>query len=139
MFRYQLIKNGGVKGKLFWWLYIMFVVSVGYGRMIERLVKSSGGFWSQFGPPLGATILAIGLIYWLQSKPILHQWAWRSVLICLVLIQLSAIVFAVYLLGISVIGPAGLLILAAFTLVPANVALYQYAYNSPDLWTKTSP
>lgn len=128
---------GGARSKLFWWLYIIFILSVGYGRMIERLVKSSGGFWSQFGPAIGATILAIGLIYWLQSKRILNQWAWRGVLICLVLIQLSAIAFAVYLLATSVIGPAAMLTLAALSLVPANIALFQYACRSPDLWRTT--
>ena len=105
--------------------------------MIERLVKSSGGFWSQFGPPIAATVLAIGLVCWVYDKRILSQYAWRGVLALLALAQLTAFVFAIYLLCTGVYLPAGLMLLVSIALVPAGVALYRYSWKSPHLWIRS--
>lgn len=129
--------SGKAKNTWFWWLYILFVCALGYGRMIERLVKSSGGFWSQFGPPIATTVLVIGLVCWIYDKRILSQYVWRGVLALLALAQLTAFVFAIYLLGAGVYLPAGLMLLISIALVPAGAALYRYSWNSPHLWIRS--
>lgn len=119
----------------YWWLYIAVICAVGYGRMLERLIKGSGGFSSQFGPPIGAMILAIGLIFWLKNKSLLNVWVWRGVHICVVLVQSLAVVFAAYLARTGVYTPAASVLFLSVLLVPAHVALRQYSYRSPELWT----
>ena len=121
----------------YWWLYIAVICAVGYGRMLERLIRGSGGFSSQFGPPIGAMILAIGLIFWLKNKSLLNVWVWRGVHTCVVFVQSLAVVFAAYLAGTGVHTPAALLLFFSVLLVPAHVALRQYSYRSPELWNVT--
>ena len=113
------------------------ICAIGYGRMFERIVRASRGFWSQFGPPLGAMILAIGLICWLYDRPLLNVWVWRGVLTCLVLGQLLAIVFAAYLVGMGIYVPAALMISISVVLIPAYIALHQYSYRSSEIWNGT--
>ena len=102
--------------------------------MVERLVKDSGGFWSQFGPPIGAMILAVGLACWLKNKAVLNVWAWRAVHACVTLIQTLAFVFSAYLAGTGAYVPAALILSVCLILIPANIALRQYSYRSPALW-----
>ena len=47
---------------------------MGYGRMIERIANESGGFWSQFGAPIGATLVGVGIFCWLRRTAVLHVW-----------------------------------------------------------------
>ena len=103
--------------------------------MFERLVKGSGGFSSQFGPPIGAMILAIGLICWLKNKSLLNVWVWRGVHICVILVQSLAVAFAAFLAGTGVYAPAALMFSFSVLLIPAYIALGQYSYRSSELWT----
>ena len=117
-----------------WWLYIAVICAVGYGRMFERIVKGSGGFSSQFGPPIGAMILAIGLIFWLKNKSFLSVWVWRGVHACVILVQSLAVVFAAYLVGTGVYAPAAVMLSLSVLLIPAYIALREYSYRSSVLW-----
>ena len=131
------ITEADARNRWAWWLYVAVVCAVGYGRMIERLAKDSGGFWSQFGPPIGATALAIGIFCWLGNQRLVNVWLWRGVHACVVLAQVLAVVFAAYLAGIGVIAAAALMALLAILLIPAYIAMYRYAYRSPGLWNRT--
>ncbi len=123
-----------VKSQWYWWLYIAVICAVGYGRMFERLVRDSGGFSSQFGPPIGAMILAVGLVCWLKNKAFLNVWVWRAVHVCVILVQVLAVVFAAYLAGIGVYAPAALILSISVLLIPAYIALSRYSYRSSELW-----
>ena len=102
--------------------------------MLERLIKDSGGFWSQFGPAIGTTILAIGVIFWINNKAFLNAWVWRVVHASLAFGQLLGVLFAVYLAGIGVYAAAGLALSFSVLLIPAYFALYRYSYRSAELW-----
>lgn len=41
---------GGQRRYLFWCLYVAMLVVAGYGRMIERILRESGGFWRSHAP-----------------------------------------------------------------------------------------
>jgi hypothetical protein len=102
--------------------------------MLERLIKDSGGVWSQFGPAIGTTILAIGVIFWINNKAFLNAWVWRVVHASLAFGQLLGVLFAVYLAGIGVYTAAGLVLSFSVLLIPAYFALYRYSYRSAELW-----
>ena len=118
----------------YWWLYIAVICAVGYGRMFERLAKDTGGFSSQFGPPIGAMILGLGLICWLKNTSFLNVWVWRGVHICLIVVQSLAVVFAAYLARTGVYAPAAQILSFSVLLIPASIALHQYSYRSSELW-----
>jgi len=117
-----------------WWLYMALLVAMGYGRMLE---KDSGGFWSQYGPPLGATIVCIGIVAWLRNRALLSVWVWRFVLLCVGLLQLTGIGFAVYLVADALYAPATKLLTISALLAPAWFALYRYSYCSSNVWKAT--
>ena len=118
----------------YWWLYIAVLCAIGLGRMFERLVKDSGGLSSQFGPPIGVMILGLGMICWLKNTSFLNVWVWRGVHVCVILVQLLAVVFAAYLAGTGAYAPAALVLSFSVFLMPATNALYQYSYRSSNLW-----
>lgn len=118
----------------FWWIYAFVICAIGYGRMFERIIKDSGGFWSQFGPPIAAMVLAIGMLGWLHNRTLLNVWAWRGVHAFLVLGQLFAALLATYLAVFGVYAPATLILAFAAILIPASIALFRYSYRSAALW-----
>ena len=129
--------NDKVKIKWQWWVYVAIVCAFGYGRMIERLARESGGFWSQFGPPIGATLVCIGIFCWLTSTALLNVCLWRAVHACLGIAQVIGLVFSVYLAALSVYVSAGVVFLATLIFLPAFYALFQYSYRSQSLWGDT--
>ena len=117
-----------------WWLYCAVLCSAAFGRMIERLLRDSGGFWSQFGPPIAATIVCVGIIAWLRNKGIFNVWAWRAIHLGLALAQIAGLAFASYLATNALYVPAGLILASCFILGPAFYALFLYSYRSPGIW-----
>jgi len=117
----------------FWWIYSFVLCAIGYGRMFERIIKDSGGSWSQFGPPIAAMVLAIGMLGWLHNRTLLNVWAWRGAHAFLVLGQLLAALFVTYLAVFGVYAPATLILAFAAILIPASIALFRYSYRSATL------
>lgn len=126
-----------VRHEWIWWLYMALLVAAGYGRMIERVAKDSGGFWSQCGPPIGATIVCIAIFAWLKNKAVAHVWLWRALQFCIGLAQSAAIVFAAYLAANSNYTPAIQLLAISLMLVPALYVLQICSYRSPDIWSRS--
>jgi len=122
-----------------WWTYIVILCALGYGRMMERLAKESGGFWSQFGPPLGVTIISIGIVRWQRRRPLVSVWFWRVLAFFIGVVLLLGIVFSTYLIAIAVYLPGALLFATCMALSPALYALIHYSYRSPSLWANTEP
>ena len=121
---------------MFWWLYSAAICAVGFGRMLERLVIESGGFWSQFGPLIAAVVLAAGIIGWLDGRRLLNVWLWRILHLCLVFAQLLAVLYATYIGVFGIYLPAALVFALATFLLPASIALFRYAYRSRELWSR---
>jgi len=117
----------------------VILCALGYGRMMERLAKESGGFWSQFGPPLGVTIISIGIVRWQRRRPLVSVWFWRVLAFFIGVVLLLGIVFSTYLIAIAVYLPGALLFATCMALYPALHALIHYSYRSPSLWANTEP
>ena len=126
------ITNNG--WRWFWWLYSAAICAAGFARLLERLAKESGGFWSQFGPLFGTVVVAAGILGWLHKRRILNVWFWRFVHLCLVVALLLAVIYAAYIGVFGLYLPAALVFFLALLPVPASIALFRYAYRSRDLW-----
>lgn len=125
-----------MKNKL-WWAYVPVLLILGFGRMIERIAKDSGGFWSQFGPSIGATLVCVGIVFWLNNTAVLNVWFWRTFHAIIGLIIIASLAFSIYLAIISAYAPAGIVLMITTVLTPGFFGLFYYSYRSPNLWTGT--
>ena len=110
---------------------------MGYGRMIERIAKESGGFWSQFGAPIGAILVGVGIFCWLRRTAALHVWFWRTAHAIIGLTLVVSLAISLYLAFGSAFISAGKVFMVTFILVPGFYALFQYSYRSSDVWSKS--
>jgi|GEM_PF-6056041 len=122
--------------RLAWALYLVAVFTIGFGRTIEKIVRDSGGFWSRYGPALGAFVAALGVAGWLIGKPI----GWRVLWAAIFGLSVLAAVGMLALEELLVTGwdaPLrihGLVLAGVLLLVPTQWALWRYSFRSPQVW-----
>ena len=123
-----------------WYIYAATTLLLGYGQLIRKLASDTGGTASRFGPALAATILAIGIIAALMQKPLVAQWFWKLTFAVFALASSLALLFGLYLLIFHGLHSWSVLLLlgAAIYLIPAEVLLHRYAFNSEQLWQPKS-
>ena len=120
-------------------MYISIFMIIGYARMFERLVIDSGGFWSQFGPPIGATIISVGIFCWLRNTATINIWFWKIVHAVIGLVLVVSLAFSFYLAATSGYAVAGRVFIIALILAPAFYGLFQFSYRSSKVWSETRP
>ncbi len=123
--------------KNFWYLYILLLVSLSGGRMIERILSESGGFSSRYLPLIATVLISIGIYGCMNNKPVLKRWVWRTVFTSTAFLSLAALVFSAYLVifvGGSSVTSVGLLLLVVIILIPAQIKLRKYYLKSSGYW-----
>lgn len=129
-----------IRENIGWCSYTATTLLLGYGQLIRKLASDTGGTASRFGPALAATILAVGIIAALLHKPLLAQWFWKLTFAVFALASSLALLFGLYLLVFHGLHswPVLLLLSGAIYLLPAEVLLHRYAFNSEQLWQPKS-
>ncbi|MCV6624880.1 MAG: hypothetical protein OIF38_02215 [Cellvibrionaceae bacterium] len=123
--------------KSIWYLYIALLLSLGVGRMVERILAQSGGFSSRYLPIIFMLTISVGVYGYINNKPILASWFWKVIFGLTCVLSLSALVYAV-VIGLYVGGDvmiwAGLLLLVAVLLIPAMISLQKYSSGDREYW-----
>ena len=122
-----------------WWLYAGVLVAVGLGRMTERIARESGGFESRYGPPIGATILAISVCCAARRKPAGRARMWGVVLLATYTCTVGLLALEFLLLRNGAPMRIHALTLGgAALLVPAQFVLDRFVFRSPEVWRRAT-
>ena len=124
--------------KYVWNIYIITLLSLGVVRMIERILKDSGGFSSQYLPLLLIAILSLGVYGSINNKPLLKSWFWQCFYWLSIVISFSLTTFALYLatfVGVSALPWFLVLIFITLLLIPAQIKINEYGFKSPEVWS----
>ncbi len=132
-----ILKEQSNAMKYVWYIYIITLLSLGIARMIERILKDSGGFSSQYLPLLLIAILSIGVYASINNKPLLKSWFWKFFYWLSIVISFSITAFALYLAmfkGIGIFPWLLVPILITLFLIPAQIKIKEYGFKSPEVW-----
>ena len=123
--------------KFVWYCYIFLLVSLGVARAVERILKDSGGFFSQYLLLILAVIFSIGVYGCINKKSVFTLWFWQCFYWISLLLSLLFVTFALYVIFImqdSSVFWTILLILAVVFLIPAQIKIRQYGFKQPEYW-----
>jgi hypothetical protein len=103
----------------------------GAARLVERLLKDSGGFSSQYLPLILSVIFSLGIYGSINQKPLFKLWFWKSFYWLSLILSMAMAVFAVYLIvtGKSLQWPAAIF-LAVMFILPAQIKIRIYTFKS---------
>ncbi|PCH61955.1 MAG: hypothetical protein COC19_03675 [SAR86 cluster bacterium] len=121
--------------KYIWHFYIFLFLAFGVARLVERLLKDSGGFSSQYSPLIVSVIFSLGVYGSINQKPLFKLWFWKSFYWLSLILSVSLLVFATYLLVVvsSLQWPV-VIVLAVIFIIPAQVKIRIYAFKSQLCW-----
>jgi len=128
--------TGSVPSRMLWGTYVVLILALGVGRTIEKILADSGGLLSRYGPAAGAVVVAIGVAGYALSRRIGWRWMWQGVFV-LTLLGCAGLLALEFIVITTDDAPwrIHLMILAgAVLLVPAQFALFRYAFRQPDIW-----
>ena len=105
-----------------WHFYILLLLAFGVARLVERLLKDSGGFASQYLPLILSVIFSLGVDDSINQKPLLKLWFWKSFYWLSLIMSMSLVTLAAYLLvvGSSLLWSA-FIVLAVTYIITAQV------------------
>jgi len=118
-----------------WHFYIFLFLVTGVARLVERLLKDSGGFSSQYLPLILSVIFSLGVYGSINHKPLFKQWFWKSFYWFSLLLSISLAVFATYLFVVSdSLQWTVVIVLAVIYIIPAQMKIREYAFKSKVCW-----
>jgi len=122
----------------FWCAYALVALALGVGRTIEKIIDDSGGLLSRYGPALGATLVAVGVLGYAFRAPIGRAWIWKMVFVLAILgcLGLVALELITLLTGDAPLRIHAMIVGGAALLVPAQIALHRYAFRRPLIWRR---
>jgi len=123
---------------LVWCAYAAAVVALGMGRTIEKVLDDSGGIQSRYGPAAGAIVVGIGVIGYAIRVPIGWAWIWRVIFVLAILGCVGLLALGVHILLTSdaPLRIHAMILGGAVLLVPAQIGLLRYAFQSPETWRR---
>ena len=118
-----------------WHFYILLLLAFGVARLVERLLKDSGGFASQYLPLILSVIFSLGVDDSINQKPLLKLWFWKSFYSLSLIMSMSLVTLAAYLLvvGSSLLWSA-FIVLAVTYIITAQVKIRIYVFKSKACW-----
>jgi hypothetical protein len=118
-----------------WHFYILLLLAFGVARLVERLLKDSGGFASQYLPLILSVIFSLGVDDSINQKPLLKLWFWKSFYWLSLIMSMSLVTLAAYLLvvGSSLLWSA-FIVLAVTYIITAQVKIRIYVFKSKACW-----
>jgi len=124
--------------KYAWVAYTCFLVAIGIGRLVQKILLDGGGFASRYLPLLVAIVLAIGVMGQVYQKKIARAWFWQSVLWLSVAASTLTIALCLYLaLMVGTITTAAVLLIFVIVILPAQMQIWHYSYRSAGIWGAT--
>ena len=123
--------------KVVWYAYMVVLLCLGLGRLVERVFSESGGFASRYLPLLVFAVFALGIYGWLHQQAIFRRWFWALVSGVCWVVLFAAIGLSAYLgltAGDGAIPLAAALLGLAVLLTPAQLVLRNYASKSREYW-----
>ena len=118
-----------------WHFYILLFLAFGVARLVEKLLKDSGGFSSQYLPLILSVIFSLGVYGSINQKPLFKLWFWKSFYWFSLILSMSLTVFATYLfaVGNSLLWSV-VIVFAVIFIIPAQIKIRIYAYKSKECW-----
>ena len=119
-----------------WHFYIFLFLAFGVARLVDRLLKDSGGFSSQYLPLILSVIFSFGVYGSINQKPLFKIWFWKSFYWFSLILSMSLAVFSAYLImaGNSLQWSV-VIILAVVFIIPAQIKIRVYAFKSKACWS----
>jgi hypothetical protein len=104
-------------------------------QLMQKVLSSTGGFASRYGPLLVMLILVIGYLGQSRRIAILRRWVWQFCFLLIVLLTSCALFFVAYSMisGVGAMGPILMMLAVIILTLPAQVTLYHYIKND-NIW-----
>jgi hypothetical protein len=104
-------------------------------QLMQKVLSSTGGFASRYGPLLVMLILVIGYLGQFRRIAILRRWVWQFCFLLIVLLTSCALFFVAYSMisGVGAMGPILMMLAVIILTLPAQVTLYHYIKND-NIW-----
>lgn len=118
-----------------WDFYIFLLLAFGVARLVERLLKDSGGFASQYLPLILSVIFSLGVYGSINQKPLLKLWFWKSFYWLSLIMSMSLVTLAAYLLvvGSSLLWSVVIVLVVTY-IIPAQVKIKIHVFKSKACW-----
>ncbi|MEW6997448.1 hypothetical protein AADZ86_07075 [Colwelliaceae bacterium BS250] len=118
-----------------WHFYIFLFWVFGAARLVDRLLKDSGGFSSQYLPLILSVIFSLGVYGSINQKPLFKLWFWKSFYWFSLILSISLAVFATYLFVVgNSLQWSVIIFLAVIYIIPAQIEIRKYAFKSSACW-----
>ncbi len=107
-------------------------------QLVQKVLSSTGGFASRYGPLLVMLILVVGYLGQFRRIAILRRWVWQFCFVLIVLLTSCALLFVAYSMigGTAAMGSVLMMLAAIILTLPAQVSLYHYSKNG-KVWDRT--
>ncbi len=124
------------KLRLWHGMYILLLMVLTLGRLVQKVTTDSGGFVSRYIPVFVVALLIASFIGYISKTPIFNRIFWLCVFWCMVIADIALLSYALYFL----LGQMNLLIVSIFltlllVTLPAQIALYRYSKLQCVVWT----
>ena len=121
--------------KYIWYFYIFLFLAFGVARLVDRLIKDSGGFSSQYLPLIISIIFSVGVYGAINQQPLFKLWFWKSFYWFSLLLSMALFMFAAYVLMVShsILWSVAIFLTAIF-IIPAQVKIRMYYFKSKGCW-----
>ena len=122
-------------------LYVSLLLLSGAAQLVHKALTETGGFSSRYLPLIVAVVLATGFIGHIRQRPLLKAWCWKVVFGVSVLASACIVAGLLYFIltaAGSMYLVAGIAFFVLVLVIPAQVAIYRYAYKSRGVWHITA-
>lgn len=123
------------KLRLWHGMYILLLMALALGRLVQKITTDSGGFISRYVPIFVIALLITGFIGCISKTPIFNRLFWLCVFWCMVIADIALLSYALYFLqGQMNLLIVSILITLLLVTLPAQLALYYYSKRQFVVW-----
>ena len=117
-------------------MYILLLMVLALGRLVQKITTDSGGVISRYVPIFVVTLLIASFIGYISKTPIFNRVFWLCVFWSIVIVDIALLSCVLYFL----LGQMNLLIVSIFitlllVTLPAQIVLYRYSKRQCAVWT----
>lgn len=123
------------KLRLWHGMYVLLLMALALGRLVQKITTDSGGFVSRYIPILVIALLITGFIGCISKIPIFNRLFWLCIFWCMVIADIALLSYALYLLlGQMSYLTVSIFITLLLVTLPAQIALYRYSKRQCVVW-----
>ena len=116
-------------------IYGGLIIAIGLGQMMRKVLTDTGGFGSRYTIVLLGGLITTALVARSRERGLGSPWLWRVLFGFLSLILVALLGFGATLAVGRSWPTAGLCLGGAALLTPGWAGLWDYGFESPDLWS----